>query len=119
MTKKTGVRRENKRFRKDATLRKTRLNAVALTLLTIATACAALFGAVRTTCADESKGDKNWRPVAVVGSVGYDALWEAAERLAAEMKLVEAVEAARADSEPVLRRWRKAGRCWIRANSRA
>ena len=96
MTKKTGVRRENKRFRKDATLRKTRLNAVALTLLTIATACAALFGAVRTTCADESKGDKNWRPIAVVGSVGYDALWEAAERLAAEMKLVEAVEAARA-----------------------
>lgn len=65
-------------------------------VLSIAAILTATLGGARTASAGEPTVDKTWRPVAVVASVGYDAAWAAAERVAKEMKLAEAVEAARA-----------------------
>ena len=90
------IRQDSDGVRSGAIFRKKRLNAVALPFLTVATVLSALSVAVRTSCANETTGEKDWRPVAVVASAGYDAVWAAAERVSEEMKLVEAVEAARA-----------------------
>ncbi len=65
-------------------------------VLSIAAILMAALGGARTASAGEPTVDKTWRPVAVVASVGYDAAWAAAERVAKEMKFGEAVEAARA-----------------------
>lgn len=76
-----------------ATSWKLGLVAKILSVAAILTACCC---GVRSASADEPNGDKTWRPVAVVASAGYDAVWTAAERVAKELKLAEAVEAARA-----------------------
>lgn len=86
-------RRENGGRRSVATFGKTSWGAA---ILTVATFLTAASGLARTASADEPTVDADWRPVAVVASAGYDSVWTAAERVAKEMKLAEAVEAARA-----------------------
>ncbi|MBQ9800707.1 MAG: hypothetical protein IJO40_12335 [Thermoguttaceae bacterium] len=86
-------RQENGGRRSVATFRKTGWLA---TIIAFAAFAATAGRGVQTASADETTDGKDWRPVAVVASVGYDAAWAAAERVAQEMKFVEAVEAARA-----------------------
>ena len=85
-------RRENEGRRSVATRGKTRMSATILAVAAIFTAC---WGGVQRASAGEPSDDKAWRPVAVVACAGYDATWEAAERVAKEMKFAEAVEVAR------------------------
>lgn len=86
-------RRENEGRRSVATLGKAGIGAAILAVAAILTA----FGnGARTASAAEPNVDKDWRPIAVVASAGYDAVWGAAERVAKELKFAEAVEAARA-----------------------
>ncbi len=89
---KTQYRRNDKGRRKSATSWKTGLTTAVLAVAAILTAA---VGGARTVAASEPSVDKTWKPVAVVASVGYDAAWAAAERVAKEMKFAEAVEAAR------------------------
>jgi hypothetical protein len=64
-------------------------------ILTVAAILSTLAWGVRTTSANDADSDKTWRPVAVVASAGYDAVWAAAERVAQELKFAEAVKVAR------------------------
>ena len=82
-------RRENGRRRSVATLAKNRISA---TILAVAAILTVGWGNVQRASADEPNGDKAWRPVAVVASAGYDAVWGAAERVAKELKFAEAVD---------------------------
>lgn len=86
-------RRGNKGRGNGATLGKTGVFATVLTFAAVLTTC---WGGARTASAAEPNVDKDWRPIAVVASAGYDAIWGAAERVAKELKFAEAVEAARA-----------------------
>lgn len=65
-------------------------------ILAVAAILTVGWGNVQRASADEPNVAKTWRPVAVVASAGYDAVWGAAERVAKELKFAEAVEAARA-----------------------
>ena len=86
-------RRKNEGRRSVATLRKVGAFATVLAFATILTTC---WSGDRTASASEPNDGKAWRPVAVVASDGYDAVWTAAERVAKELKFAEAVETARA-----------------------
>lgn len=87
---------EKRGSRSGATRRQHWLSATILAVAAILTFGGGGVGGVRTASANEPTSDKTWRPVAVVASAGYDAVWAAAEQVAKEMKLAEAVEAIRA-----------------------
>jgi len=79
-----------------ATFRRQAFDALGVAFLTVAAILAVLVGGERTTSASESNGGKTWRPVAVVESAGYDAVWGAVEGVARALKVVEVVETVRA-----------------------
>lgn len=90
-------RKENKRCGATcATFRRQAIDALGVAVLTVAAILAAFVGGERTTSASEPNGGKSWRPVAVVESAGYDAIWGAAEGVARALKVVEVVETVRA-----------------------
>ncbi|MBQ2791121.1 MAG: hypothetical protein IJE97_15905 [Thermoguttaceae bacterium] len=86
-------KRDGKTKRGASTLR---VGAVVATILTVVAIAAVSVGGVRSASAAEtSTAASRTRPIAILSSGGYDALWGATERMAKELKFAEIVETAR------------------------
>ena len=90
-------RKEKERVRATcATLRQKTFGALSVAILTVAAILTACVGGERTASAAELASEAKTRPIAVVSSAGYDAIWGATERVAEALKIVEIVETVRA-----------------------
>lgn len=79
-----------------ATFRRQTFGALGVVILTVASILTAFIGGEQTTAANEPTDGAKTRPIAVVASAGYDAIWGAAEGVAQALKVAEVVETVRA-----------------------